>query len=57
LRLQEIRELITRCWAPDPEARPSFEKIAAELTAILDKLPRKSLGGGGGGGGGCCSVS
>lgn len=52
---KEIRELITRCWAPDPEARPAFDHIASELTAILNKLPRKSLGGGGGSG--CCSVS
>eukprot|EP00887_Chlorella_sp_A99_P006013 scaffold27.g6013.t1 len=57
---KEIRALIARCWAADPEDRPTFVEIAEELERILSKMPRPQMvkhpGGGSGGGGGCCSV-
>ena len=51
---KEIRELISRCWSPDPDGRPSFEKIVLALEGILAKLPRQGLVAQGGG---CCAVS
>lgn len=29
--LQELRELIARCWAPNPEDRPAFVQLVKEL--------------------------
>lgn len=49
-----LRDLITRCWSPDPEDRPPFPQIVDELEAVLAKLPRQQLTGGGEG---CCTVA
>ena len=57
---QELRELITRCWAPSAEDRPPFAQLVKELEAILAKIPRTVMvkqGGGGGAEGGCCTLS
>jgi hypothetical protein len=51
-----VRELIARCWRPDPEGRPSFASLVSELENILSKLPRTTLVRADGGGG-CCTVS
>ena len=37
---QELKTLIEKCWSPDPENRPSFEKICSVLEGLLSKLPR-----------------
>jgi len=51
-----VRELIARCWSPNPEDRPAFATLVKELEGILVKLPRgpllKTEASGG-----CCVVS
>ncbi|KAL4856575.1 SUMO-activating enzyme subunit 2 [Chlorella vulgaris] len=37
---KEVRELIARCWSPNPEDRPAFATLVKELEAILTRLPR-----------------
>jgi hypothetical protein len=54
-RPQALRELVVKCWDPDPEARPGFEQVITALEALLKKVPRDK-GAGGGGSGGCCAV-
>ncbi|KAI7841021.1 hypothetical protein COHA_005249 [Chlorella ohadii] len=53
---KELRELIARCWAPNPEDRPAFVQLVKELEAILARIPRtvmiKQETGGG-----CCTVT
>ena len=51
---QEIRELIAKCWAADPEDRPPFDRIVDELEQVPAKLPRPQLTAGAGG---CCTVA
>lgn len=53
-RPQALRELVVKCWDPDPEERPGFEAVIGALEALLKKIPRDK--GTGGGGGGCCAV-
>uniref|UniRef100_A0A7S0UV82 Protein kinase domain-containing protein n=1 Tax=Polytomella parva TaxID=51329 RepID=A0A7S0UV82_9CHLO len=59
---RNMRQLITQCWSPDPEQRPSFEEISQILETELSKLPKhqpfsKDFLTGGGASGGCnCSV-
>lgn len=53
---QEMRELIARCWSPNPEDRPPFTELVKELEGIMAKLPRstmvrQSVEGG------CCAIS
>ncbi|KAG1673652.1 hypothetical protein FOA52_013316 [Chlamydomonas sp. UWO 241] len=38
----EYRSLASRCWAHDPEARPTFEDIVAELTAMRSRIKGRS---------------
>ncbi|PRW60891.1 Dual specificity kinase splA isoform A [Chlorella sorokiniana] len=53
---KELRELIARCWAPNPEDRPAFVQLVKELEGILARIPRtvmiKQEAGGG-----CCTVT
>lgn len=37
----ELRDLITGCLAPDPEARPSPAEAARELELLVDALPKR----------------
>jgi hypothetical protein len=37
---QELRSIISDCWAADPEARPSFEEVVARLERLLKTLPK-----------------
>jgi hypothetical protein len=36
----ELRELVSDCWAPDPDARPGFEDVVARLEALLKTMPK-----------------
>ena len=64
--LQETKELIQKCWAPDSSKRPQFPYIVEVLERLIERQPRRevmpgSAGGGGGGGSGmstsrCCSL-
>lgn len=56
LRPQEVRELIARCWSPNPEDRPSFSALVKELEGVLAKLPRTVMVRQPAEGG-CCTVS
>ena len=43
---EPIREIITKCWASRPEARPEFREVAAELLAAQEALdPAKKAAG------------
>ena len=43
---EPIREIITKCWASRPEARPEFRDVAAELLAAQEALyPAKKAAG------------
>ncbi|KAL4446296.1 hypothetical protein ABPG77_003103 [Micractinium sp. CCAP 211/92] len=53
---KEVRELIARCWSPNPEDRPSFSALVKELEAILARLPRTVMVRQPAEGG-CCTVS
>lgn len=33
---EELRTLISDCWAEDPRERPAFSKVIARLTSIRD---------------------
>jgi hypothetical protein len=59
--LQEVRELIAKCWAPNPEDRPPFAELVGTLEGIMARVPRTTMvkGGASGaeGGSGCCTVS
>lgn len=37
---QELHQLVDDCWAPDPEARPSFEDVVARLEKLLGGMPK-----------------
>lgn len=37
----EIRELIARCWAPNPDDRPGFREVCAVLEGIIVRAPSK----------------
>jgi hypothetical protein len=39
--LQTLKNLIERCWHPNPEKRPSFLVVIKELSQLLDDMPRK----------------
>ncbi|KAG5190352.1 kinase-like domain-containing protein, partial [Tribonema minus] len=50
-----LARLMKSCWAPNPDARPDIEAVAAALRVILAQVSlchRRSGGPGGGGGGG-----
>jgi hypothetical protein len=53
---QEMRELIARCWSPNPEDRPPFSELVKELEGILAKLPRSTMVRQSTEGG-CCAIS
>jgi len=36
---EPLHQLVEKCWAADPEDRPSFLDICVELEAIIKKLP------------------
>ena len=55
--LQEVRELISKCWSPNPEDRPPFTKIVSELESILSHVPRTVMFRQQAPEGGCCSPS
>jgi serine/threonine protein kinase len=44
---ERYAELMQRCWAADPEARPGFDAVCAELRELAEALAK---GGGGGAG-------
>jgi hypothetical protein len=56
LTMQEVRELIARCWSPNPEDRPAFATLVKELEAILTRLPRTMMLRQAADGGGCCAL-
>jgi hypothetical protein len=35
---QKLAELMTKCWAPTPEARPSFQEVQVMLKEIQEEL-------------------
>jgi hypothetical protein len=39
-RRQELRKIVEDCWAPDPEARPTFEGVIQRLEALLKTMPK-----------------
>lgn len=43
LTSQEVRDLIQRCWAPNPEDRPPFSRLVTEFEAILARVPRATM--------------
>jgi hypothetical protein len=53
---KEMRELIARCWSPNPEDRPPFSELVKELEGILAKLPRSTMVRQSTEGG-CCAIS
>lgn len=40
-----LRKLIEQCWHPNPELRPNFTSIIADLTTVLAAMPRKNKSG------------
>lgn len=36
----EIRDLISRCWAPNPDDRPGFREVCAVLEGIVIRAPK-----------------
>eukprot|EP00951_Prasinocladus_malaysianus_P001233 scaffold8528_cov36-Prasinocladus_malaysianus.AAC.3 len=41
----EVREVLVRCWDPDPAARPTADEIVAILSAVQDRLVCKPCHG------------
>jgi len=39
---QKLTDLITKCWAPLPEARPSFQEVQLMLKEIQEELKSNS---------------
>lgn len=56
---EALRKLVEQCWDHDPNQRPAFDDIAAQLEALLEKCgPRKQpkMGSSAQQGSACCSV-
>ena len=45
IRSERLRALLARGWAPNPEARPTFEEVTRELAEISATTERKGRGG------------
>ena len=43
LVVQEVKELLQQCWAPDPAKRPSFQSIVGVLEGLIARLPRREV--------------
>lgn len=41
MTVQTLKELIEQCWHPNPTRRPNFTTIIAQLTKLLETMPRK----------------
>ena len=39
--VQTLKELIEQCWHPNPTRRPNFTTIIAQLTKLLETMPKK----------------
>jgi len=54
---QKLRDLVTACWDPDAEKRPTFEEIVSKLEELLKELPKHQYFVKGQQPGDCCVVS